>query len=180
MCPGLYHGEARRLREPHGTRGQPLGFWFPCVSGHLGQTHTYRIPAGAQNRSAPSPRGSGAPRAVVVLCQSRSIASPPFLHGGHFPGQERTCGLPRPCLGSLAAPREELCFSTMLPWTPRATFPQLEGAVRSSSMARVAHVAHAGTPQHGHPPSRSSVTEGLRCWSHRLMFKFSQWFPSHY
>lgn len=46
----------------------------------------------------------------------------------------------------------------MLPWTPRATFPQLEGAVRSSSMARVAHVAHAGTPQHSHLSNRSSVT----------------------
>lgn len=160
MCPGLYHGEARRLREPHGTRGQPLGFWFPCVSGHLGQTHAYWIPAGAQNRSAPSPRGSGAPRAVVVLCQSRLTASPPFLHGGHFPGQERTCGLPQPCLGSLAAPREELCFSTMLPWIPRAMFPQLEGAVRSSSMARVAHVAHAGTPQHGHPPQQEQCDRG--------------------
>lgn len=90
--PGDHTGAAPRLLGP-------LCQW----------THAYRIPAGAQNRSASSQGGSGAPGAVVVLCQSRSIASPLFLHGGHFPGQERTCGVPRPCLGSLLAPQEELC-----------------------------------------------------------------------
>lgn len=53
---------------------------------------------------------SGAPGAVILLCQSRSILSALFLPCGQFPGQERTCCLPQHCLMSLPAP------GGTLPW----------------------------------------------------------------
>lgn len=154
-------GEARRPRGPH--RGSPSASGSPVsVDTRLPDSSRGSEPLGLLAGWIWSP---GSCRCAVSepIDRFSSISAwwPLSRPREDLRRASTLLGFPVPCW--LLKRSFALGFSAALTWIPRATFPQLEGAVTSSSMARVAHVARTGTPQHGHPSSRSSVTWGLRC-----------------